>query len=340
MSGADVLAVARPAVRATWLPVAVAFATALLVGGAMRVVGRRLGAMDEPDARLKPHERAVPYLGGIAVAGGIAAGLGVRGWPVAAGVTLALFGPAALGLVDDAVGVPPPLRLLVQVGLGVALAVAGIRAALPGDVLAVGGVVVLYAAALNAVNMVDGMDGLAGTLAVASAVGIALVAATRDRPGLIAVCVAAGAAGFLAHNLPPARLFLGDNGAYLVGAALAVAVLETGQKVPELAGAAGCLGVFLLDLVLSILRRAIGRVPMSHGDRSHLYDQLQARGRSVWGTLGICLGAQAVFVAAGVVAAQLSSAAAVAVEGVVWAAAIAALLGFGFVTSQRPARVR
>lgn len=323
-----------------WIPAAVALATAALLGVVVRFVGPRVGALDRPDAELKPHARAVPYLGGIAVAGGIAAGLGSRGWPVPAGVAVALFAPVALGLFDDAMRVPPPVRLLVQVGLGVVLVAAGVRAALPGDVLAIGGAIVLYAATLNAVNMVDGMDGLAGSLTVGSGVGIALIALTRDRPGVIAACAAAAAAGFLVHNLPPARLFLGDNGAYLVGAALAIAVLQTGRQVPELAGAAGCLGVFLLDLVLSMLRRVTGRVPLHRGDRSHLYDQLRARGRSVWGTLGVCLAAHLLLVGAGIAAAQLSTPGALVVQGVVWTGAIAALFAFGFVSYRRPARVR
>ena len=326
--------------RITWLPVLVALPVAAVLGVVVRILGARVGALDHPDASLKPHARAVPYLGGLAVAGGIAAGLAVRGWPLAAGVAVALFAPVGLGLFDDAMHVPPPVRLAVQLGLGVLLVAAGVRAALPGDVLAIGGAIVLYAAALNAVNMVDGMDGLAGSLAVGSGLGIALIAVTVDRPGVIAACTAAAAAGFLVHHLPPARLFIGDNGAYLVGAALAIAVLQTGQQVPELAGAAGCLGVFLLDLVLSMLRRVTGRVPLHRGDRSHLYDQLRARGRSVWGTLVVCLSAHAAFVAAGVVAAQLSTAGALVVEGVVWAAAVAALFAFGFVSWRRPARVR
>src|SRR5439155_9867071 len=146
--------------------------------------------------------------------------------------------------------------------------------------------------------------------------------------------------GFLLHNLPPARLFLGDNGSYLVGAALAVAVLQTGRSVPALAGAAGCLGLFLVDLVLALLRRAIGRVPLHVGDRGHVYDQLRARGLSTWATLGWCWWAHAVLVAAGVVAARLSTAGALALQGVVWAAAIAGLFAFRFVGYRQGAAAR
>jgi UDP-GlcNAc:undecaprenyl-phosphate GlcNAc-1-phosphate transferase len=328
--------------QASWVEVVVALAVAVVLGFVMRALGPRIGALDHPDAELKPHERAVSYLGGLAVAGGLVAGIGTRGWPLAVGTTVALFGPVALGLADDALVVPPAVRLAVQVALGTALVWSGWGTGDPGVLLAVP-YLIFYVAALNAVNMVDGMDGLAGSLSVVSAGGIAAVALTErhhHHPAMLAVALAAAAGGFLVHNLPRARLFLGDNGAYLLGAGLAIAAFQTGHSVPTLAAATGCLGVFLLDLLLAILRRVTGRVPMHRGDRSHLYDQLRARGRSVWGTLGLCVAAQVVFVAAGLVAARLSNTGAIIVESVVWAVAIVVLFAFGFVTSRVPARTR
>jgi len=327
--------------HASWVAAAAALGVAFALGFVVRAVGPRVGALDHPDAELKPHGRPVSYLGGLAVAGGLAAGLGARGWPLTAGVDVALFGAVGLGLADDALRVPPAVRLAVQVVLGVVLVWSGWGTGAPGPALAVP-YLVFYVAALNAVNMVDGMDGLAGSLGVVAAAGIAAVALTEPHhhPAVVAVCLAGAVAGFLFHNLPPARLFLGDNGAYLLGAGLAVAAFQAGHDVPTLAGATGCLGVFLLDLVLSILRRATGRVPMHRGDRSHLYDQLRARGRSVWATLAICIAVQVGFVAAGFGASHLSNAGAIALEAVVWAVAIVALFAFGFVTSRSPARVR
>jgi UDP-GlcNAc:undecaprenyl-phosphate/decaprenyl-phosphate GlcNAc-1-phosphate transferase len=331
-----------PNLHPSWIQAAVALPVAVGLGFVVRAVGARVGALDHPDASLKPHERPVSYLGGLAVAGGVAAGIATHGWPLPAGATVALCGAVALGLADDALRVPPVIRLVVQVGLGAALLWWGWSPDTPDGFWIAVPYVVFFVAALNAVNMVDGMDGLAGSLAVISAVGIAAIGmtATHHRPAMLAVCLGAAVGGFLLHNLPPARLFLGDNGAYLVGAALAVTAFQVGGSVAALAGATGCLGVFLLDLVLSILRRLTGRVPMHRGDRSHLYDQLRARGRSVWGTLGMCAGAQVVFAGAGVIAANLPKVGAVVVEGVVWAAAIGALFGFGFVTARTPARAR
>jgi UDP-GlcNAc:undecaprenyl-phosphate/decaprenyl-phosphate GlcNAc-1-phosphate transferase len=325
-----------PNLHPAWIQVAVAVPVALALGYVARIVGPRLGALDRPDDSLKPHARAVTYLGGVAVAAGLAAGVATRGWPLRAGVTAALFGALALGLADDALRVPAVARLALQVGLG-AVMVTGLNIAVwhsPVGLLYGGAAVVLYAAALNAVNMVDGMDGLAGGLAALSGAGIVVIAITETdhHPGIVAACLVGAVLGFLIHNLPPARLFLGDNGSYFVGAALAVAVLQAGRSVPELAGAAGCLGLFLVDLVLALARRVTGRVPLSRGDRGHLYDQLLARGRSVWATLGICGVAQAALVGAGVIAAQLSTTGALVVQSIVWAAAIGALFALGFVT--------
>lgn len=311
---------------------AVAAATAVALGFAARWAGPRLGAMDNPDRTLKPHARPIPFLGGLAVAGGMAAGLGVKGWPLPAGVAIAVFGPVALGLVDDWRHVAAPVRLAVQGGLGVGMVAAGLSAtALPGKPFAWVGAVVLYVTAMNAANFVDGMDGLAGGVAAISAAGIAVVATGEGRPGVVSVALAAAALGFLVHNLPPARLFLGDNGAYLVGATLAVAVLQTGRTIPALAGAASCLGFFLLDLVLAILRRVAGRAPLFAGDRGHVYDQLLARGFTIPRCLAVCYAVDAALVAAGVVAARLATAGALAVTGLAWAAALTALFAFGFV---------
>lgn len=332
-----------PYLQASWVQVVVALVVAAVLGVVVRALGPRIGALDHPDAELKPHGRAVSYLGGLAVACGLAAGIATRGWPLRVSATIALFGPVVLGLADDALRVPPVVRLAVQVAFAVVLALGLTSDTTDPQALSVAvAYAVFYVAAMNAVNMVDGMDGLAGTLAVLSAAGIAVVALTvTDRhPGLVAMCLAAAVAGFLVHNLPPARLFLGDNGAYLIGAGLSVAAFQAGDSVPALAGASGCLGMFLLDLLLSVLRRITGRMPLHRGDRSHLYDQLRARGRSVWGTIAVCAGAQLAFVIAGVVAAQLSTPGALAVQGVVWAAAVGALFAFGFVSYRRTAKVR
>jgi UDP-GlcNAc:undecaprenyl-phosphate GlcNAc-1-phosphate transferase len=318
-------------------PTAVSFVVALVLGSIVRRIGPALGAMDHPDAEgLKPHASAVPWLGGVAVVGGLAAGLAVEGWPLPWAAAVAIGGALAMGLADDALDVPPVLRLAVQVGLGVVLAAGGLAAdALPGTALAWVGGVVLFAAALNAVNMLDGMDGLAAGTAALSALGLALVAsrAGHDGPMTLALVTAGAAAGFLVHNLPPARLFLGDNGAYALAAALAVLVLAEARTAAGLVGAATCLGVFLVDLLLAILRRAVGGVPITSGDRGHLYDQLRSRGLSHWRTLATCWIVHVSFVALGVRIADTTTAVAIVTAAAAWTLALVWLAWSGLVTS-------
>ena len=312
----------------------VAFGAALVAGVGLRRIGLRIGAVDVP-GELKPHTVPTPYLGGVGVAVGLAAGLAAKGWPLPWAATVVLACALCLGLADDRLHVPVLVRLGAQLGLGVLLAAGGLAAdAMPGTALAWVGAIVLLAASMNAVNMVDGMDGLAGGAASLSAAGLAIIAvrAGHTSPELVGLLIAAASLGFLAHNLPPARLFLGDNGSYLLGAALTIAVLAEGRTVPRLLGAATCLGVFLLDLFLAILRRAVGRASLTEGDRSHLYDQLQERGMSLGGTLAAVLLAHVAMIAAGVQTARLTAGAAAVTTVALWAIALGWLVWSGFVS--------
>ena len=316
---------------------ATAFTVALLLGMLARRLGPAFGAMDHPDGTaLKPHPHPVSWLGGAAVVGGLGAGLAAEGWPLPWAGAAAIGGAFVLGLADDAVDVPPLVRLAAQLGLGLALAAGGVAAdALPGTALAWIAAAVLFAAALNAVNMVDGMDGLAGTTGSISALGLALIAARGGQDGamVVALATAGAVAGFLVHNLPPARLYLGDNGAYAMAAALAVVVLAESRTVAGLVGAATCLGLFLVDLLLSVLRRIVGRTRVTAGDRHHLYDQLQERGLGTRRTLAACAIVHVAFVAVGVRAADGTTSIALATVSAAWVVTIAWLFWAGLVAT-------
>ena len=315
---------------------ATAFAAALILGVVARRLGVLFGATDDPDGTaLKPHPHPTSWLGGGAVVGGIAIGLVVEGWPLSSPAAIAIDGAFMLGLADDALDVPPLPRLVAQLGVDLVVAGGGLAVdALPTAVVAWIAAAVLYAAALNAVNMVDGMDGLAGIAAVITALGLALIAARAGHDGSMAVAlVTAGAvAGFLVHNLPPARLYLGDNGAYAVAASLAVVVLSQSRTVAGLVGAVTCLGLFLLDLLLAVLRRIVGRRRVTAGDRGHLYDQLQGWGLAPHPTLAVCGIVHLAFVAVGVRAAGTKTSVALATVVAAWVVATVWLVRSGLVS--------
>ncbi|MGH9053125.1 MAG: glycosyltransferase family 4 protein [Acidimicrobiia bacterium] len=243
-------------------------------------LGGRIGYLDVPDDRLKAHEVPAVTLGGAGVFLGVHAGLGVVGEFV-----VVLAGASAivlmLGLVDDRVGLSPAVRLAVEAVAGVLLVVGASLPDASGDLpwLVLGTLLVVFA--VNAVNLFDGLDGLAGSAALVAALGMAWLAGTRGFQVTYGLVVAGAVAGFLLWNWHRARIFLGDNGSYVVGVFLAYGILQVSRSTTELAAGAALLGVFALDLVVSIIRRQVRRRPLFSRDRNHLYDQLRDRGLSV-----------------------------------------------------------
>jgi UDP-GlcNAc:undecaprenyl-phosphate GlcNAc-1-phosphate transferase len=312
----------------------VAFIVTLGLGFAGRRLGPRLGALDHPDegGQLKPHVRAVSYLGGPAVAGGIVAGMIVAQQSMKWQAVVVVTGAFVLGLVDDRRGVPPAVRLGTQLALGLVLA-SGLRSgAFASPAIAWTVTVVLFASILNGVNMIDGMDALAGQSVALSCLAIAVIATRGGHPEALAVVAAGASLGFLVHNAPPASLFLGDNGAYLLGAVLVVSILVGGPTPASLAGSVTCLGVIGLDLGLAVLRRSVGRAPLMTGDRGHFYDQLMVRGLKLEPALLVCLLLQAAFAAAGIAMAEQTTGTALVSFGILWGTVAVLLVVTGFAT--------
>jgi len=283
--------------------VLVAAVVSLLVGwGAIRLAPR-LGLVDRPDARLKTHGRPVAAVGGFGVFAGILAGGAVTG-RLLPGPLLGLGALLGLGVLDDRAEIDPRLRLVAEVAIGAVLGWSSPFPADPATRALLGALVVVVA--VNAVNLVDGLDGLAGSVTLVAALGVWWMASGRGTVGVEAAVLAGALAGFLALNRPPARVFLGDGGAYLVGGALAVAMLGAvppgidswGTRLAGLAAAVALLGVVLVDLVVTTLRRRLAGRPLFVGDRSHLYDRLVDRGWPVPAVDLAAAGTQALVVAA------------------------------------------
>jgi len=292
---------------------------ALVATPAAMAVARATGVVDRP-APLKPQRVPVPYLGGAAVFVAAVVG-GAAGRPL---LLLPLGLVLVLGVTDDAVHLPPWTRLAGQAAVGAVVA-AVVPTRLPG---AVGDVLVVCVTVLliNGVNMIDGLDTLAGGVVCLAALSFAwlLRADARD----LALAVACALAGFLFYNRPPARIYLGDGGSYLLGTALAV--LLASAWAPGTRSATGVAGLVLVavpaaEVLFAVLRRLRSRRSLVLGDRGHPYDRLRGRGWPVLGASGAYVGAQLVLGAAAVaVAATRSATAAVVVAAVVAVALVAA----------------
>jgi UDP-GlcNAc:undecaprenyl-phosphate GlcNAc-1-phosphate transferase len=253
----------------------IAFAAAFVFCPVLAAVGMRLGLVDRPGA-LKIHRGSVPVTGGPSVVAAVLLGVGLVGYGdvwVAAAACLALGG----GLIDDVRSLPPWARLMVQASAGAVLVAGGLRLEPLGE-LGGPGLVVATVACCNAVNMVDGQDGLAAGLGVIAAVGISAVLAATGEAAALPLAVAGALAAFLVWNRPPARMFLGDGGAYAVGLLLATSAAQaTAEGWLGLLASGACLGVFAYELVSTIVRRLASAVPTVRGDRDHSYDRLGDR---------------------------------------------------------------
>jgi UDP-GlcNAc:undecaprenyl-phosphate/decaprenyl-phosphate GlcNAc-1-phosphate transferase len=304
----------------------IAAVLALLLSPAVRRVGLAVNLVDQPGSDLKIHATPLPLLGGVAVLTASAVALALLdtlpAWGVLAGASIALVG----GLIDDVRPLPVWTRVLMLSAAAVVLVV-GSSLADAGIPMAIGLAGVIVATA-NAVNIMDGQDGLAGGLAAISAIALAVVGALQgDEPTmLIAMALAGGLVGFLPWNVPPARLFLGNSGAYAVGVLLAFlsARLTVVAGPRGLLAAGACLGPFVFELVVSALRRLVRRMPLTQGDRGHSYDLLAERiGRrrstvAFWG-LGAMAGGLGVLVFTLPLAAGVALSALAAAGGVAWA---------------------
>ncbi len=204
---------------------------------------------------------------------------GLSSGPPSAGPTVLVPLAAALGLgvADDRFDLSPVLRLLGQLAVGAAVAVT-CPVHLPGAArrrLVVAVTVLL----INGVNLIDGLDMLAAGVAAVAAVGFAVALHGSGRQ--LAVALAASLVGFLVYNRPPARVYLGDGGSYLLGTALTVLLAESwgpGVPVPVGVAALALVALPVAEVAFAVVRRARGRRSLMAGDRGHPYDRLVARG--------------------------------------------------------------
>lgn len=295
---------------------AISFAVAVVATPLAIVVARRTGIVDRP-GELKAQTVPVPYLGGVAVILGTLVGV-LAGRP---SVAIPLAAALLLGVADDRFDLPPWLRLAGEVGIGLTV-VATCPVRFTGGV-AVPALVLVTVLLVNGVNLLDGLDLLAGGVVAAAAVAGALMVHGSVRQ--LATALAAALAAFLIFNRPPARIYLGDGGAYLLGTALTV--LVAGAWAPHLPTRVGLSALALVavpaaEVAFAVVRRARGRQALTAGDRGHPYDRLVTRG---WPRLAASLayiGVEVVVAAGAVVLAHRGTLVAV----IIFDAAVALLL--------------
>ncbi len=290
----------------------IALVMTVLVIPLLKRVSSNIGYVDRPDGdALKVHSGTIPHSGGIAVFGVLfllvifwflSGQSGLTGIEV---IGLLLGGSIAfgLGVWDDLKPSHPFVRLSIQILAGVVLVAAGHK--VDGPLFVGFPLTVFYVVgSINAINLEDGLDGLAGGLALISCLGFALLCTiTGHAPEFMVSFILSGILiGFLIFNFNPSSIFMGDSGSYFVGlilAYLAVGFTDLNHWSTFVAPVL-IIGVPVLDTAYAILRRIKKGISPFYGDRSHFYDQLMQKGLSVRQTVLICWGIQSVLVGVGV----------------------------------------
>lgn len=304
-----VVAVSTPPVA--WIPslpmlftvFGIALAVGMVLVPVIRYYSLKANLYDAPGER-KIHTQPIPRLGGVAIfiAFVVALGLGSTLHPQVNAILLSkgnlgLFAGGALmfilGLLDDLFNLSPYVKLLWQfvaasVAFGMGVSIEALD--LPGNLI-------LYLKALsftitagwlvglsNAMNFIDGVDGLAGGVAVFASLTLCILALFTGQPqaALLCAALAGGCLAFLAFNFHPAKLFMGDSGALFIGFALAsIAVLGV-LKIYTVMMIAPILVlcVPVLDITYAVLRRLLrGKNPFI-ADGDHLHHRLLKQGLS------------------------------------------------------------
>jgi UDP-GlcNAc:undecaprenyl-phosphate/decaprenyl-phosphate GlcNAc-1-phosphate transferase len=296
----------------------------------VRILALRLNLVDVPDNRRKVHERPIPRVGGVAVAaayfGSLVALVAWLHFDNTASITgltaVKSTVPAALlifliGLTDDIFNLNPRHKFGAQIVAAVMAVLAGVHmpgihiygTALSGmdSVLTMALSVLWLVLCTNAVNLIDGLDGLAGGVSFLATITILVASLATGNMGLVLATapLAAVLLGFLVFNFNPASIFLGDSGSLLIGFLLGCySILWSGTATTALKLAAPllALAVPILDVTLAISRRFLRNQPIFKADRSHIHHRLLARGfghkktvlllyaaAGMAGTLSLCL---------------------------------------------------
>ncbi|MEG8181744.1 undecaprenyl/decaprenyl-phosphate alpha-N-acetylglucosaminyl 1-phosphate transferase [Nocardia terpenica] len=302
-----------------------AVATLLATGG-VRVLAIKFGAVAIPRER-DVHVKPIPRMGGVGIYLGIVAAVLFahqlpalrRGFDYGPNIPLAVLVAGTLivlvGIVDDRWGLDALTKFVGQVTAAGVMAVMGLSwygiynpftnstvslDTLQGSVVTV----VITVTLINAMNFVDGLDGLASGLGMIAAAAVFVFSAgvmteqggsvDTYPPALLAAALAGACLGFLPHNFHPARIFMGDSGSMLIGLMLAAVSTSVSGRIPlQSYGPRDIVGLLsplllvgavmfipVLDLVLAIVRRVRAGVSFSTPDKMHLHHRLLQIGHS------------------------------------------------------------
>ncbi|WP_163539683.1 MraY family glycosyltransferase [Gracilibacillus sp. YIM 98692] len=268
------------------LPLILCIGLALALTPLVKKFAIQIGAVDQPNAR-KVHQKVMPRLGGLAIYISFLIGfvifkpVGTESWPLFIGATLIV----ALGVVDDRFELPAKMKFLGQLVAAIVTVIGGMQIdfivipfadRIEFGVFAIPFTILWIVAITNAINLIDGLDGLAAGVSSIALITIASMAVTMGNifVAILALLLLGSTLGFLWYNFHPAKIFMGDTGSMFLGymiSVLSIVGLFKNVTFFSLIIPIVILGVPILDTTFAIIRRIVQKKPLSAPDKYHLH---------------------------------------------------------------------
>ena len=256
----------------------------------VKKIAEFIGAMDIPNAR-KVHTTPIPRLGGLGIYGGFLLGYMLFGTHTVQmnAILIGSFIILVTGIIDDIKPVPAKYKILGQLaGAAVIPLYGGIVMQdisafglyLNFDIFAIPVTILFIVAIINCINLIDGLDGLSSGISGIYFLTVGIIGMLLNNSNGLDVTLTfimlGSTLGYLLHNFPPAKIFMGDSGSMFLGYIIAVIALlgfknitTTSVIVPML-----LLAIPIMDTLFAILRRLINHKPIGEPDKNHFHHQL------------------------------------------------------------------
>lgn len=274
--------------------VAVAAVISAILTPLVKKLADKTGFVDIPKDERRMHQKPIPTIGGLAIYAAFVTAVILFG-ELSREVIAMLLGSLIIvvtGLLDDKLDLPAKLKFLIQIIAAVIPVTQGCvieyishpltflgNDYLSLGVLAIPVTIVWIVALTNAVNFIDGLDGLSVGVCSISCLSMGVIALLlgQSADAMLLGCLLGACLGFLPYNFNPARIFMGDTGATFLGymlGCLSVTGLFKVYAVISFAVPLLVLGVPLFDISFAFIRRVWNHVSPMHPDRSHIHHRL------------------------------------------------------------------
>lgn len=312
---------------------------------------KKFGFVDVPKDNRRMHKKAIPTIGGISIYISLIV-ITLIFVPITRRLAFILAGSVVIvitGLIDDVKNLKPIHKLLGQI-LAAGIAIYGgvcitsisnpfhageiINMGILGPILTM----IWIVGVTNALNFVDGLDGLCGGLAVISALTFYFSSDIVNSIAQVSIILAGAALGFLPYNFNPAKIFMGDTGALMLGYMLACISVE--GVVKSVAAMSLIMPIFILalpvfDTLFAMIRRLINKQKIMSADKGHLHHRLVQKGYSVKQTVLILYIISILFSIIGLLISKIEPSIAIVISTLTIVTVIMVGILFGFFKSDK-----